>query len=105
MVFKGAYCWLIQGKRSYLGSGVWKGLFRCCLSLPQHAGGPDVSTVDDGLGVVFTQGHLQCCLGLRPWESSVMGGGFEGLHLAHGFGEAQDNLGEDNNNTFWLLPV
>lgn len=36
MFFKGVYCWLVLGKRSYLGSGVWKGSFKCCLSLPQH---------------------------------------------------------------------
>lgn len=35
----------------------------------------------------------------------MVGGGFEGLLFAHGFGEAQDNLGRDNNNTFGLLPV
>jgi len=81
---------------SYLGCGVWKGLHSYYLSLSRHAGGPDVSAVDDGLAEASIQGHLQCCLGLRPWESSVVGGGFEDLLFAHGFGEVQDNLGKEH---------
>lgn len=49
-------------KRTYLGSGVGKSLFRCTLSLPQHAGDHGVSSVDDGLEVAP---HMGICSALE----------------------------------------